>query len=141
MGRLCVGLVRDPAPARHEPDVLVATRCPACGTPHAWGVGREAPPAGDQRAHFLTPVEPIWDDVVHTCANQRLFCSTDCIDTWLKDTGRPPGYVMELATLWELARGWYADRMSPGYTRREPASAAAYFAQVGLRGRFWGLRE
>ena len=26
-------------------EVLVATRCPACGTPHAWVVGRDEPPA------------------------------------------------------------------------------------------------
>ncbi|MFG3188079.1 alpha/beta fold hydrolase [Streptomyces omiyaensis] len=29
-----------------EPGVLVATRCPACDAPHAWVVGREAPPGG-----------------------------------------------------------------------------------------------
>ncbi|MEU0506622.1 organomercurial lyase [Nocardia sp. NPDC005998] len=122
-----------------EPDVLVATRCPACDTPHAWVVGRAAPPAGDQVAHFLTPVPRIWDDVVHSCANQRVFCSTDCVDTWLENTGQTPGYVMDLATLWRLASDWYAGRMESGYTRRDPASATAYFAQVGLHGQFWGL--
>ncbi|ALG13088.1 organomercurial lyase [Kibdelosporangium phytohabitans] len=121
-----------------EPDVLVATRCPACDTPHAWVVGRQAPPAGDQVAHFLTPAARVWDDVVHACANQRLFCSNRCVDTWLD--GRQPGYVMDLATLWRLARGWYAGRMEPGYVRREPATAAAYFHEVGLRGPFWGSR-
>jgi hypothetical protein len=29
--------------------------------------------------------------------------------------------------------------VDPGYTRREPAEAAAYFKQVGLEGPFWGL--
>ena len=122
-----------------EPEVLVATRCQACDTPHAWVVGRAAPPVGTQVAHFLTPADHIWDDVVHSCANQRLFCSADCVDAWLRATGQPRGYVMDLPTLWRLARGWYAGRMEPGYARREPASAAAYFAQVGLHGRFWGL--
>lgn len=120
-----------------EPDVLVATRCQACGTPHAWVVDRQAPPAGDQVAHFLTPARRVWDDVVHACANQRLFCSTECVDVWLD--GREPGYVMDLATLWRLARGWYAGRMGHGYRRREPSTAAAYFAEVGLRGPFWGV--
>ncbi|MFJ4846515.1 organomercurial lyase [Streptomyces sp. NPDC088733] len=122
-----------------EPDVLVATRCPACGTPHAWVVGRQAPPPGDQVAHFLTPVRHIWDDVVHACAHQRLFCSAACVHDWLEDTGLTPGYLMDLPTLWRLARGWYAGRMEPGYVRRDPASAASYFADVGLRGPFWGL--
>jgi hypothetical protein len=28
-------------------------------------------------------------------------------------------------------------RLEPGYTRREPSAAAAYFQSVGLRGPFW----
>ncbi|MDT0469275.1 hypothetical protein [Streptomyces gibsoniae] len=48
---------------------------------------------------------------------------------------------MDLVTLWRLARNWYAGRMEPGYTRRDPSSAAAYFAEVGLHGKFWGLAD
>jgi hypothetical protein len=124
-----------------EPEVLVATRCPACGTAHAWVVGREAPPRGEQVAHFLTPADRIWDDVVHASAHQRLFCSRDCVDSRPAATGRARGYVMDLATLWRLARGWYAGRMERGYARRDPVSASSYFAAVGLRGPFWGLPE
>ncbi|MEG8275291.1 organomercurial lyase [Streptomyces sp. AHA2] len=123
------------------PDVLAATRCPACATPHAWTVTAEAPPKGNQVAHFLTPASRVWDDVVHTCRNQRLFCSVDCVEDWLGRTGEQRGYVMDLPTLWRLARGWYAGRLNRGYRRRDPASAAAYFASVGLRGPFWGLPE
>ncbi|MFD9127650.1 organomercurial lyase [Kitasatospora sp. NPDC059571] len=126
---------------RDEPDVLLAIRCPACDTPHAWVVGREAPPQGDQVAHFLTPMARVWDDVVHTCANQRLFCATDCVDAWLRRTGRDRGYVMDLDTLWCFASDWYTGRLEPGHTRRDPAAAGAYFAAVGLRGPFWGLPD
>jgi Alkylmercury lyase len=122
-----------------EPDVLVATRCPACDAPHAWVVGRDAPPPGEQVAHFLTPAARVWDDVTHACGNQRLFCSESCVGGWLERTGHDRGYVMDLATLWRLARGWYAGRLERGYRRRHPATAAAYFAAVGLRGPFWGL--
>jgi Alkylmercury lyase len=122
-----------------EPDVLVATRCPACDTAHAWVVDGAQPPQGEQVAHFLTPVHHIWDDVVHACANQRLFCSTDCVDTWLTRTHHERGYVMDVPTLWRLAQDWYTGRMERGYTRRDPISAAAYFKQVGLHGPFWGL--
>jgi hypothetical protein len=124
-----------------DPEVVVATRCPACGTAHAWSVNRDSVPAGDQVAHFLTPAHHVWDDVVHTCANQRLFCSTDCVDAWLAATGNARGYVMDLATLWRLARGWYAGRLDRGYRRRDPSSASAYFAEVGLHGGFWGLED
>lgn len=122
-----------------ETSVLVATRCPACGAAHAWDVDTGGPPPGDQVAHFLVPARHIWDDVVHTCRHQSLFCSTDCVDAWLARTGNERGYVMDLATLWRLASQWYAGRLEHGYTRRDPAQAADYFRQVGLRGPFWGL--
>jgi hypothetical protein len=98
-----------------EPVVLVATRCPGCGAALAWVVDRDAPPAGDQVAHFLTPAARMWEDVVHTCGHQRLFCGE------------------------ELAQSWYAGRLDRGYRRREPAEAKEYFHSVGLRGPFWGL--
>ncbi|MGV9851527.1 organomercurial lyase [Streptomyces sp. NPDC003442] len=104
-------------------------------------VGREAPPQGGQVAHFLIPMSRAWDDVVHTCGNQRLFCSTDCVGTWLRETGQARGYVMDLATLWRFASAWYSGRLEPGYTRRDPAAASAYFAEVGLHGPFWGLPD
>lgn len=126
-------LVREPDP------MLVATRCPACDTPLAWNVGVDRPPAGDEVAHFLVPAAHMWDDVVHTCGNQRIFCSNACIDQWLERAGQTRGYVMDLATLWRLAAHWYDGRLDHGYVRREPAAAAAYFRSVGLTGSFWGL--
>jgi hypothetical protein len=122
-----------------EPEVLVATRCPACGRPHAWAVSRSGPPPGDQVAHFPVPVARMWDDVVRTCGGQRLFCSPDCVAAWLTAAGQAEGYVMDLATLWRFASGWYEGRLDYGYTRRDPATAAAYFRAAGLRGAFWGL--
>ena len=122
-----------------EPDLLVATRCQGCDTPHAWNVGRSGPPAGDQVAHFLTPTSRMWDDVVHTCGNQRIFCSEACVDDWLARTGQERGYVMDLTTLWNFASDWYTGRLDRGYKRREPAAAADYLRSVGLSGPFWGL--
>lgn len=119
--------------------VLVATRCPGCGRPHAWVVGTEDPPTGDQVAHFLVPTAHMWDDVVHTCRHQNLFCDDGCVADWLARTGNARGDVMDLATLWRFARGWYAGRLEYGYTRREPAEAKDYFREVGLSGPFWGL--
>jgi len=121
-----------------EGEVLVATRCPACGQPHAWNVGTEQPPDGSQVAHLLVPAPRMWDDVLRTCANQRLFCSEDCVSAWLRTTGSPRGYVMDLPTLWRLAAHWYDGRMDRGYIRREPAHAADYLRSVGLTGPFWG---
>ncbi|MEU9688990.1 organomercurial lyase [Amycolatopsis japonica] len=120
-----------------EPEVLVSTLCRGCGEPQALMVNDRTPPKGGLVAHFLVPVARMWDDVVHTCANQRLFCGESCVDEWLAETGQDKGYVMDLATLWRLAAGWYDGRLDHGYTRRDPAAAAAYFEQAGLSGPFW----
>jgi Alkylmercury lyase len=125
----------------NEPEVLVATRCPGCGVALSWVVGREAPPLGSELAHFLVPAARVWEDVVYACANQRLFCGGDCIEDWLARTGNQRGAVFDLATLWRLAAHWYDGRLDRGYVRREPAEAAAYFADVGLYGRFWGTPQ
>jgi hypothetical protein len=122
-----------------EPEVLVATRCPGCGAPHAWVVDRVGPPEGSQIAHFLVPARSMWDDVVRTCGNQRVFCGNDCLDRWLEAVGEQRGYVADLATVWRLASHWYDGRLDHGYRRREPAAAADYFRSVGLAGEFWGL--
>jgi Alkylmercury lyase len=121
-----------------EPDVLVATRCPGCDRAGAWVVDRRQPPDGEWLAHFLVPAAHMWDDVVHTCNNQRLFCSEECIDAWLERTGQDLGYVMDLDTLWRLASRWYEGRLGRGYVRREPAAASDYLRGAGLVGPFWG---
>jgi hypothetical protein len=121
-----------------ESPVLVATRCPGCSRALAWNVGNDAPPPGREVAHFLVPAAHIWDDVVHTCGHQRLFCSPECVAAWLAATGSTRGYVMDLATLWRLASDWYTGRLDRGYTRRDPGQAAQYFAAAGLTGAFWG---
>lgn len=119
--------------------VLVATTCPACGSPHAWNVGTAGPPEGDQVAHFLLPAARMWDNVVRTCRNQRIFCSEECIDAWLAATGEERGAVLDLPTLWRLAAHWYDGRLERGYVRRDRASARLYLSGVGLTGAFWGL--
>lgn len=122
-----------------EGEVLVSTRCPGCSRPHAWNVGSQRPPEGEQVAHFLVPVVHMWDDVVHTCRHQRLFCSEACVGSWCRESGNRRGYVMDLHTLWRLASHWYDGRLDRGYLRREPEAAKKYLRNVGLSGPFWGL--
>jgi Alkylmercury lyase len=126
---------------RDEPSVLVATTCPGCQRPLAWTVTCFGPPQGPEVAHFLVPMDKVWNDVIYACSNQRLFCSEGCVQAWLTDTSHARGYVMDLATLWRLAAGWYSGRLDSPYQRKDPQSAAAYFRSVGLHGPFWGLND
>jgi hypothetical protein len=120
-----------------EPSALVATQCPACGTPHAWVVDRSGPPGGDQVVHFPTEAARVWDDVVRTCSRQRIFCSRDCVERWSASAGVPVGAVFDLATLWRLAARWYEGRLDTPYERRDPATAVAFFADVGIPRSFY----
>ena len=122
-----------------ERSLLVATTCPFCSAPHAWNVTRDTPPPGDQVAHFLTPAAHMWDDVVRTFGNQRIFCNEDCVEDWLRREKQERGYVMDLNTLWQFASDWYTGRLDRGYVRREPSQAVDYMRSVGLSGTFWGL--
>lgn len=119
--------------------VIVASSCPACARPLAWRVDTDAGPEGAEVAHFLVPVSRMWDDVLHTCENQLLFCDDRCVDVWLERHGHDEGYRMDLDTLWRLASGWYRGRLDHGYRRREPAAAKTYLHDAGLSGPFWGL--
>jgi alkylmercury lyase-like protein len=126
---------------QYEPSVLVATTCPACRRPLAWTVTPTRPPEGPGVAHFLVPMDKIWDDVIYACSNQRIFCSEGCVHAWLAAIGHAEGYMLDLATLWHLASGWYSGRLDSPYQRKDPQSAADYFRTVGLHGPFWGLDD
>jgi hypothetical protein len=117
---------------------LIATTCPACGSAHAWDVTSSRAPDGAQVAHFLVPMAQVWDDVIHACENQRIFCSEACVDDLLERTGEHKGTVFGLSTLWKLASDWYTGRLEYGYQRRQPEEAAEYFRGAGLEGAFWG---
>ena len=138
VGWLRLGRVRDPESRTRR--TFGARRDHVSRLRHgaSWTVTRDGPPAGTQVAHFLTPMANVWDDVVHACENQRIFCDETCVDRWLEETGNERGAVFDLATLWRLASQWYAGRLETPYRRREPKEAHEYFASVGLEGPFWG---
>jgi hypothetical protein len=121
-------------------EVVVATTCLNCSQSHSWRVDPDTPPQGQQIAHFLIPTSRMWDDVIHTCGNQRIFCDELCLKKWLKNSGNDYGYSMNLETLWNLSRSWYEGRLNYEYERRDPSAALDYFKSVGLRGEFWGIK-
>jgi hypothetical protein len=102
--------------------MLVATTCQACDRAHAWRVDDREPPAGDQVAHFLVPAAQMWNDVVYTCGNQRIFCSEACVTSWLDRSGHqrgvPDGPTDPVATRIRLVRR----PLQSGYVRRDPSA-------------------
>ena len=68
-----------------------------------------------------------------------LFRSEEHLERWLDQRKLAQGATLTLAQQWQLARTWYADRMSPQWRRRTPEEAERVFADIGLTGDFWRL--
>ena len=54
---------------------------------------------------------------------------------------RPAGELLPVEQVWELARLWYHDRLSPAFSGRTTTQAHQIFAQLGLNGPFWRFDE
>jgi len=68
-----------------------------------------------------------------------LFRSEEHVQAWYRNRELSMGATLTLDQQWELARVWYADRLSPEWRRRTPQEAEAVFASLGLTGEFWRL--
>ena len=69
----------------------------------------------------------------------QLFRSEEEVDEWARITGHPRGAVFAPAQLWELANGWYDDRLQLDWRRRTVKERQAILTNVGLTGEFWDL--
>lgn len=67
----------------------------------------------------------------------NLFRSEEHIGRWLGD--RTPGATIPVATLGELARSWWSDRLAPQWRPRTRDQNQALLDQLGLTGDFWRL--
>jgi hypothetical protein len=68
-----------------------------------------------------------------------LFRSEEHVGAWYRRRASSKGATLTLEQQWELARLWYADRLSPDWRRRTPEEAETVFASLGLTGEFWRL--
>ncbi len=124
-----------------EPSVLVATTCPGCGSAHAWTVTNAGPPDGTQIAHFLVPVKRSGTTCCAPAATSGCSATRRASTTGSVVRGRSAATSPTSRPYGGWRARWYAGRLDDGYRRREPAAAAAYFREVGLRGAFWGLAD
>jgi hypothetical protein len=69
------------------------------------------------------------------------FRSEEHVKRWSEQRRVAIGAVFTPEQMWKLAHVWYADRLSRDWRRRTPAEAEALFAEIGLAGDFWRLRQ
>ena len=69
-----------------------------------------------------------------------IFRSEEHVDRWCTFRGMPRGGSMSPRQCWQLARAWYADKVSPDWRRKTLEEAEAMLADIGLTDPFWSLR-
>jgi hypothetical protein len=66
-----------------------------------------------------------------------LFRSEGHVEIWL--AGRPPGAVIPVLKLVELAYAWWGDRLDPDWRPHTRDQNQAILQRLGLTGPFWHL--
>jgi hypothetical protein len=67
------------------------------------------------------------------------FRSEEHVERWSRQRRISQGEVFSIEQLWQLARAWYAHKLSPEWRRATPEEAELAFAKIGLTGEFWRL--
>jgi hypothetical protein len=67
------------------------------------------------------------------------FRSEEHVERWCRSRRVARGVVFSMEQAWQLARAWYADRLSPDWQRATADEAEAIFARIGLTSEFWRL--
>ena len=68
------------------------------------------------------------------------FRSEAHVDRWCAARRIPRGESFSIEQAWVLGRLWYADKLSPDWTRATPQQAEEIFASLGLTSDFWRLQ-
>lgn len=60
---------------------------------------------------------------------------------WCAGRDLSPGGLLTPEQAWRLARGWYSRKLESDWRRHTLEEAEALFAEIGLTGPFWNLRQ
>ncbi|HEY1251906.1 MAG TPA: hypothetical protein VGH97_12010 [Thermoanaerobaculia bacterium] len=69
-----------------------------------------------------------------------LFRDEEHVDRWCRTRNLDRGATLTPQQGWELARGWYENKLRPDWRRHTLEEAEALFAAIGLTDPFWNLR-
>ena len=95
----------------------------------------------DLWVHFSVPMTRAWENVIYTCSTMLLFASPEQVDAWCSQHGIPRGDVQPLPKVWELARVWYGEHLSPTWTKWSVDEAREIFRRFDLGGPIWQLPD
>jgi carboxypeptidase C (cathepsin A) len=70
-----------------------------------------------------------------------LFRGEEHIARWCQSRDIERGATLTPQQGWQLAHGWYKDKLKPEWRRHTVDESEALLASVGLTGAFWNLRD
>jgi len=70
-----------------------------------------------------------------------LFRGEGHIDRWCQTREMKRGAILTPEQGWQLAYGWYKDKLKPEWKRHTLEETEALLAKVGLTGSFWNLGD
>ncbi|MGQ0649078.1 MAG: hypothetical protein ACT4P7_16095 [Gemmatimonadaceae bacterium] len=69
-----------------------------------------------------------------------LFRDEEHVDRWCRARDLPRGAIISPEQGWQLAHGWYKDKLRPDWRRHTVDETEALVAAVGLVDAFWNVR-
>jgi hypothetical protein len=69
-----------------------------------------------------------------------LFRDEEHVARWCQTRNLPRGATLSPEQGWQLAVGWYKDKLKEDWRRHTLEEAEALLAGAGLAGEFWNLR-
>jgi hypothetical protein len=70
-----------------------------------------------------------------------IFRAEEHIDRWCETRNIKRGATLTPRQGWQLAYGWYKEKLKPEWRRHTLEEAEALLASVGLTSPFWNLRD
>jgi len=70
-----------------------------------------------------------------------LFREEEHVARWCQTHDLKRGASLTPQQVWDLAHGWYKDKLKPEWRRHTLEEAGTLLASIGLTGPFWNLRE
>ncbi len=89
--------------------------------------------------HFPIPMVECWQNVVFTCSTMLLFDSESAIQTWSQRHHIPVGDIQPVANVFELAKVWYGNHLSPHWQKWTLEESKAIFQRFHLTGSIWDI--
>ncbi len=87
------------------------------------------------RVHFPIPTRHAWNNVIYTCSTMLLFESEQQINTWRQRHRIAKGDVQPIAIVWEFAKVWYGNHLSPTQVVALHSTLSRTAAKVSLNDR------